>query len=96
MPVNHVVWIKFAAETSAQRITEHMDALRRLKTDVPGINHLSVGANFTNRAHGFTHGLVVELKDKEALAGYAVHPRHVEVATAVRRDAELWALDYLF
>jgi hypothetical protein len=96
MPVNHVVWIKLAAETSAQRIAEHMDALRRLKIDVPGINQLSVGVNFTDRAHGCTHGLVVELKDKEALAVYAVHPSHVEVATALRRDAELWALDYLF
>jgi hypothetical protein len=96
MPVNHVVWIKFAAETSAQRIAEHMEALRGLKMDVPGINHVSVGENFTDRAHGCTHGLVVELKDKEALAAYAVHPRHVEVATSLRRDGELWALDYVF
>jgi Stress responsive A/B Barrel Domain len=96
MPINHVVWIKFAPETSAHRIAAHMEALRRLKDDVPGINHLSVGENFTDRAHGCTHGLVVELRDKEALAAYAAHPRHVEVATALRRDGELWALDYVF
>jgi Stress responsive A/B Barrel Domain len=96
MPVNHIVWIKFAAETSAHCIAEHMDALRRLKGDVPGIKRLSVGENFTDRAHGCTHGLVVELEDKEALAAYAAHPRHVEVAAALRRDGELWALDYVF
>jgi Stress responsive A/B Barrel Domain len=69
-------------------------ALRSLRLEVPGVANLTVGANFTDRAHGCTHGLVVELRDRQALAEYAAHPRHVEVAAALRRDAELWALDY--
>jgi len=96
MAVNHVVWIKFAAEVSPTRVREHVEALRRLKEEIPDISRLSVGENFTDRAQGCTHGLVVELPDRAALANYLAHARHVEVAKALRLDGEIWALDYEF
>lgn len=96
MPVNHLVWIKFSPDVSAERVAAHLEAVRGLAAEVPGILDLNVGANFTDRAKGFTHGLVVTLADKAALSAYAVHPRHVEVAAALRRDAELMVLDYEF
>jgi len=94
MAVNHVVWIKFRADVAANRVEEHLEALRRLKDEISAISNLTIGANFTDRAQGCTHGLVVELPDKTALSHYLVHPRHVEVATALRLDGEVWALDY--
>jgi hypothetical protein len=96
MAVNHVVWIKFAAGVPANRVHEHLEALRRLKDEIPDISNLSVGENFTDRAQGCTHGLVVELPDRAALASYIAHARHVAVATALRADGEVWALDYEF
>jgi len=96
MAVNHVVWIKFAADVPANRVREHVEALRNLKDEIPEIVNLSIGTNFTERAQGCTHGLVVELRDKAALTAYLVHPRHVEVATSLRTDGEVWALDYEF
>jgi hypothetical protein len=38
----------------------------------------------------------VTLQDRAALDRYSAHPVHVEVAAALRRDAELLALDYEF
>lgn len=58
MAVNHVVWIKFAAEVPPNRVREHLEALRRLKDEIPDISSLSVGENFTDRAQGCTHGLM--------------------------------------
>jgi hypothetical protein len=96
MAINHMVWIKFRAGTDASRIQAHLDGLRSLAARVPGILELHIGENFTDRANGCTHGLCVILTDKAALQAYAVHPAHVQVASALRQDAEVLALDYEF
>lgn len=96
MPVQHIVWIKFNDGVAGERIDQHLAALSGLKKRVPGVLDLSLGENFTDRAEGCTHGLVVTLEDKAALENYATHPYHVEVATALRRDSALMALDYEF
>ena len=94
MAVTHIVWIKFHDGVTASRIDEHITALRSLAGEVPGITSLTAGRNFTDRANGYTHGLVVVLEDKAALEGYATHPYHVAIASALREDATLMALDY--
>jgi hypothetical protein len=96
MAVNHMVWIKFRPGVSQERVAEHVAALRSLATRVPGIHELTIGANFTDRANGCTHGLSVILDDRAALAVYAQHPVHVQVAQALRQDADILALDYEF
>jgi hypothetical protein len=96
MAVNHMVWIKFRPEIDEARIAAHAAALRALQQRVPGVQSLNLGRNFTERANGYNFGLSVILDDKAALQAYAVHPYHVEVATALRRDAEIMALDYEF
>jgi len=94
MAVTHIVWIKFRDGVAPSRIDAHVAALASLEHSVPGISQLTLGANFTDRAGGYSHGLVVILEDKAALEAYATHPRHVEVATALRQDADILALDY--
>ncbi len=94
MAVTHMVWIKFNADVTPATMNEHLAGLSSLKDTVPGITSLSIGANFTDRANGYTHGLFVVLTDKTALEGYATHPHHVKVASALREDATLQALDY--
>lgn len=96
MPVNHMVWIRFRPDVPVERVEHHLAALRSLRGRVPGILDLTLGRNFTDRANGCTHGLSVILADKAALATYAPHPAHVEVASALRQDAEILALDYEF
>lgn len=96
MPVNHVVLLKFNAGVPPERIDAHLRALATLRERVPGITALSVGANFSERSRGYTHALVVTLRDRDALAAYAPHPAHVEVAAPLRQDAELLVVDYEF
>jgi hypothetical protein len=91
--VEHMVWIKFHDNVTAQRRQQHLEGLRSLPGRVPGIIELAVGENFTDRARGFTHGLLVRLKDRAALKTYAEHPEHVAVAAPLRQDAELMAMD---
>jgi hypothetical protein len=96
MPVNHHVWIKFRPDVPAAVVDEIVAELRALRGAVPGILDLNIGRNFTDRANGYTHGLMVILQDKAALAAYAPHPAHVAVATKLRANAEVMALDYEF
>lgn len=96
MPVQHMVWIKFREDISEARKAEHLAGLAALEKKIPGILHLSVGENFTDRAQGFTHGLLVTLESKEALKVYAPHHEHVAVAAPLREDAVLMAMDYEF
>ena len=96
MPVDHMVWFKFKPEVSEQRIAEHLKNLESLRDLVPGILALHTGKNFTDRAQGFTHGLLVTFASKETLRAYAEHPQHVAVATSIRRDADVIAMDFEF
>jgi Stress responsive A/B Barrel Domain len=96
MAINHMVWIKMRPGVPPERVAAHLVGLRSLATSVPGVRELTVGANFTDRANGCTHGLSVILTDRAALKVYAEHPAHVEVATALRQDADVLALDYEF
>jgi len=93
MAVEHMVWIRFNDGVSAERIREHLAGLAGLRDKVPGILELVVGRNFTDRAGGFTHGLLVRLESRAALQTYIDHPEHVAVAGPLKQDAEVRALD---
>lgn len=94
--VEHMVWIKFKDGIDGRRKTEHLDALRALKSRIPGIVALKAGENFSARSQGFTHGLSVTFESRAALEGYATHPAHVAAAGPLRQDAELAVMDFTF
>ena len=94
MSVFHIVWIRFNPDVTGERIEEHIAALKTLRDSVPGISRLSIGANFTDRAEGYTHGLIVELQDAAALQDYATHPGHVAVVGPLKEDAQLLVMDF--
>jgi hypothetical protein len=93
MAVDHMVWIRFHEGVGEDRIAEHLANLRSLAQRVPAVQDLRVGANFTDRARGFTHGLIVTVADRDALQQYLEHPDHVAVAGPLKEDAELMAMD---
>jgi len=94
MPVAHMVWIKFNDDVTAERAQAHMDALVSLQGKVPGVVDLQAGENFTDRANGYTHGLLVTLESKAALEAYGPHPEHAAVAGPLKDDASLLAMDF--
>ena len=94
MSVEHMVWIKFKDGVSAERKRQHMENLLALAETVQAIQSIRAGENFTDRAKGFTHGLVVTVATRQDLPRYLNHPKHVEAAGPMKEDAaEVVAMD---
>jgi len=97
MAVRHVAWLKFKDDVDPQRIEGHLEACRALVGRVPAVLNLECGANFTDRAGGFTHCIIVSLVDRAGLSAYLEHPVHVPVGEALKADlADLRVMDVEF
>jgi len=94
--VEHIVWFKWRPEASPEAIAEAVAALRSMKGRIEPIVDVSCGEDFSGRSRGFQHGLVVRLRDRDALPVYQDHPVHQEiVATKIKPIlADIMALDY--
>ena len=92
----HIVLFKWKEETAPEAIAEVMENLRGLKDKIPEILEISCGENFSERAKGFQHGLLVKFSDRPALDAYQPHPAHQEVVQNLIKPiaAEILALDY--
>jgi stress responsive alpha/beta barrel protein len=90
----HIAWLRFKDGVSEQRIEQHLVACRSLPAKVPVMIDLQCGPNFTDRAAGYTHGIVVTLPDQDAIAAYLEHPEHVKIVEPLREDvADLLVMD---
>jgi len=92
----HIVLFKWKEETAPEAIAKAMENLRGLKDKIPEILEISCGENFSERAKGFQHGLLVKFSDRSALDAYQPHPAHQEVVQNLIKPivAEVLALDY--
>jgi hypothetical protein len=77
--VEHIVLFRWKEEATSEQIEQVMKGLRRLKEVIPGILDLSCGEDFSGRAQGYTHGLVAQFTDEDALKAYGPHPAHRQV-----------------
>jgi len=77
--IEHIVLFKWKASATPEEISSVMEGLKGLQDKIPDIVSLSCGENFSDRAQGFQHGLVVRFRDREALDAYQPHPAHTEV-----------------
>ncbi|HTR41195.1 MAG TPA: Dabb family protein [Pseudomonadales bacterium] len=77
--IEHIVLIRWTEEASQEAKDSAMTELRNLKDKIPGIVELTSGVNFSERAKGYTHGLVFRFKDRAALDAYIPHPEHQRV-----------------
>lgn len=93
MAVEHMVWIKFNQGVTEERINEHISNLQSLQNRIPVAQRVVVAKNFTDRANGFTHGLIVTVPTRDDLPTYLDHPDHIEVAGPLKQDAQLMAMD---
>ena len=97
MPIKHIAWLKFKDGLSQEEIDDHLRACRGLNESVSVIDSLVCGANFTDRAGGFTHGIIVSVANKELLDQYLNHTAHIPVANALVADlAEIKVMDFEF
>ena len=90
----HIAWMRFKEGVSDEQIEQHLAACRTLPSKIPVMIDLQCGPNFTNRAAGFTHGIVVTLPSQDAIAAYLEHPEHVKVVEPLGEDiADLQVMD---
>ena len=77
--IEHILLIRWTEGASPEAVDTAMAELRALKSKIPGILELSTGVNFSDRAKGFTHGMVIRFKDRAALEAYMPHSEHQRV-----------------
>ena len=94
MPLQHIVWLKKKDHCTDQEMDAVLDEVAALATVISEISSISCGRNLTERANGFTHGLIVTLESPQALEVYAQHPAHVAVAKKLALHADILAMDY--
>ena len=96
--IEHIVLFKWKEDATPEAIAKAVTELRALKGQIPGVLDLTCGTNYTDRAKGFTHGLVVRFNSRAALEEYGPHPAHQHVVqnyiNPIRED--ILALDYEF
>lgn len=96
--IDHIVLFKWKEDASATAIAKAIEALKGLQGKVPGIVDLSCGENFSDRAKGFHHGLVVRFNTRDELAAYMPHPVHQEVVQNLIKPIlqDILSVDYEF
>jgi hypothetical protein len=96
--VEHIVLFRWKEEAGQEAIDRVMAELRGLKGKIAGIMDLSCGENFSERAKGYTHGLVVRFTDRAALEAYSPHPEHQRVVQTFISPirADVLSFDYEF
>jgi hypothetical protein len=96
LPIEHLVLFKPRPSLPPEDLD---DLIRRLQglaeAGIPGLIELSAGRNLSPRGAGYACALRARLADQQALAGYAVHPAHLEVLRWVEaRTVERVVADY--
>lgn len=90
----HIVLLQARPDLSAYDEETLGEALYSL-AEVPGVHNMTWGPDFSNRAHGYTHGAVIHFADRDALQRYQDDPRHKQVVEIFDRLTEdRLVLDY--
>lgn len=94
MTVKHVVWMKFKEGVGAERIDFHKQECRALVKQIPVLENLEFGDNYSDRADGLTHCIIVTVAEREGLEAYLAHAAHIPVAEALVADLDrIMAMD---
>jgi len=103
--LQHVVLFKLKKSATPEAIENFVDALRSLKT-IPGVTRCKVGTyikpsemydKYKDRRNGYTHILIIRVRDVEALQAYMDHPEHLRVVKEFVdpiKDGDALAFDY--
>jgi len=93
--VEHLVWFKLKDGAEKSESDAMQQALRDLKNEIAGIEHIACGEDFSGRSAGYQIGLVVRFTSRAALEEYGPHPAHKAFGDRFRH---LWddvrALDF--
>ncbi len=74
--IEHLVWFKLKESVTEEQKQQMLDALRALRGQIEGIEHLACGVDFSGRSKGYEIGLAVRFSSRAALEEYGPHPAH--------------------
>ena len=96
--VEHIVLIRWTEQATQDAIASAVAELRGMKSKFEGIVDLSCGVNFSDRAKGYAHGMVVRFVDRAALTAFYPHPEHRRVLQNFINpiSADILVVDYEF
>lgn len=83
--IKHCVFVNFRSEISSEARKDIFAKLSELVEEIDGMIDFAAGPNrdFEKKSQDFSDGLVASFADAAALATYADHPKHVELARAL-------------
>ncbi|MNS12986.1 Stress responsive A/B Barrel Domain protein [compost metagenome] len=74
--IKHVVAFRLNEGVSAQQEDAMLQAFRALEGQIPELHSFTIGRNLSDRDQTYTHCLVAEMDDMDAVGRYLVHPAH--------------------
>lgn len=80
MAVEHIVLMKLKEPKPEKEVANLLRACEAHFDKIPNVISSSLGANFKAKPDGYTHAILVRLKDKAALEVYSPHPEHMAAA----------------
>jgi hypothetical protein len=94
--VEHILLLRVTEQATPEAIGRALDGLRGLKDKIPGIVEVTCGPNFSDRAKGYTHAMVMRFQDRASLQAYGPHPEHQRVVQDLINPirAEVLVVDY--
>jgi len=91
--IKHIVFFKLSENFTQKDL--FIEKLNNLKDEINFIRALEVGINFAESERAFDISLSVILDNKEALANYAVHEKHLPVVAFLKENnIETKVVDY--
>ena len=72
--IQHIVIVKWKPGTTDEEVLEACGRAAHLPNEIDGVERITVGRDRARSTHGFTHALIVQVSDEEALARYLDHP----------------------
>ena len=94
--IEHIVLFRWKPEATTDQIAQGMNALRGLQNSIPGIVALACGADFSGRAQGYTHALVIRFSDRAAFDFYGPSPAHQAAVNTYLRPILQDVIDFDF
>jgi hypothetical protein len=84
----HIALFKWRDDVSEEEIASVIGEIQSLKGKINGVIELYCGKNFSKWSKGYTHAVIVQVKDRKSLDTYRNHPEHLPIAKKVEELAE--------
>jgi hypothetical protein len=72
--IQHIVLLKWKVGTTDAQVDRAFAQAEDLVNTIEGVERITLGSNRGDSDHGFTHALVVNVADEDALTTYLSHP----------------------